>query len=80
MCLDTSMVWPAKTDTDFARFRIISNFEHEDSRFLHRAVNLSQTTWRHMPKFTTARTRILVLNCTAESLHAAPQALGLYWK
>jgi len=80
MCLDTSMDWPAETDTDFVRCRIISNLEHEDSRFLHRAGNLSQTTWRHMPKFTKARTRIIVLNCTAESLHAAPQALELYWK
>jgi hypothetical protein len=74
------MDWPAESDTDFARIRIINSLEDEDSRFLHRAGNLSQTTWRYVPKFTTARTRILVLNCTAESLHAAPHALELYWK
>jgi len=33
-----------------------------------------------MPKFTTARTPILVLNCTGENLHAAPHALELHRK
>jgi len=75
------MDWPPEGDIDFARFRIINSLEDEDKNwFLHRAGNLSQTTWRHTPKFTTARTRILVLNCTAESLHAAPHALELYRK
>jgi hypothetical protein len=74
------MDWPAESDTDIARFRIIYNLEDEDSKFLHRAGNLSQITWRYMSKFTTARTRILVLNCTAENLHGAPQAQELYRK
>lgn len=65
---------------DFAIFRIINSLKDEDSGFLHRAGNLSQNTWRHMPKSTTARTRILVLNCTAERLHAAPHALELHRK
>jgi hypothetical protein len=38
------MDWPAESDTDFARLRIINNLEDEDSRFLHRTGNLRQTT------------------------------------
>lgn len=87
MCLDTLVDWLSEDDIDFARFRMINNLEAEDNswflhraRFLHRTGYLSQTTWRHTPKFTTARTRILVLNCTAESLHVAPHALEFYRK